>query len=106
MITINFIAHDGSSREVRAEPGLSLMEAARSNGVDGIDADCGGVCACATCHVYLDPAWASRVTPRAESEVDMLDMAEDVTEASRLACQIRLEAALDGIVAHLPKYQR
>lgn len=106
MITIHFVAHDGSSREVRAEPGISLMEAARSNGVDGIDADCGGVCACATCHVYLDAAWANRVAPRAESEADMLDMAEDVTEASRLACQITLAAELDGLVAHLPQYQR
>lgn len=106
MIKIRFVAHDGSSRDVAAEPGISLMEAARNNGVDGIDADCGGVCACATCHVYIDPAWADRVPPRGSNEADMLDMAEDVQASSRLACQIRLEAALDGLVAHLPQYQR
>ncbi|WP_368076231.1 2Fe-2S iron-sulfur cluster-binding protein [Sphingomonas sp. CL5.1] len=97
--------HDGTSHEVEAEDGISIMEAAKSNGVPGIDADCGGACACATCHVYIDPLWLPKTGSRSQMEEDMLDIAEGIEANSRLACQIRIDGTLDGLVAHIPENQ-
>jgi 2Fe-2S ferredoxin len=89
---------DGRSKEVNVEEGLSIMEGALKYNIAGIDADCGGACACATCHVYVDEAWVDEVGARTETEEAMLDFAEDVRENSRLSCQIRVTKALDGVV--------
>ena len=105
MPKITFIAHDGSQREVHAASGISLMQAAVDHRVRGIDADCGGECACATCHVYVDPAWMDRVGPRTAQEDEMLNFAAELRETSRLACQIPLTDALDGLVVGLPEGQ-
>ncbi len=108
MVKVIFIDPDGKRHEVEAEEGMTLMEAAVKNMVPGIDADCGGACACATCHVYVDPAWVQRlpaITERSEAEEDMLDFAFDVRENSRLSCQIRITPEMDGIVLHVPAQQ-
>lgn len=81
------------------------MEAAVTSGMPGILADCGGACACATCHAYVDTDWIGRVPPPAADEQDMLECAIDVSEASRLTCQIVMSEALDGLVVHLPRSQ-
>ena len=75
------------------------------NGVPGIDGDCGGICACATCHVYVDPAWLDKLPPKQEMEETMLDFAQDVRPNSRLSCQITVTPALDGLVVRTPKSQ-
>lgn len=100
MTRITFIQHDGSARTVDVAGG-SAMQAAVSNGVAGIDADCGGACACGTCHVNVDPAWIERVGPGGAMETSMLDFAEAVRSNSRLACQIQIDTTLDGIVLRL-----
>ncbi len=108
MVKITFIDPDGKTHEVEAEEGTTLMEAAIRNMVPGIDADCGGACACATCHVYVDPEWAERLPQllqRSETEEDMLDFAFDVRENSRLSCQIKITADMDGLVVHVPQQQ-
>lgn len=78
------------------------MEAAIRNDVPGIAADCGGACSCATCHVYVDPAWVDRVGPPDDMEQSMLEFAENPTTNSRLACQVKLSDALDGLVLRIP----
>lgn len=105
MPKITFIAHDGSQREINAPSGVSLMQAAVDSRVRGIDGDCGGQCACATCHVFVDPAWMDRVGPRTTQEDEMLNFAAELRETSRLACQIPLTDALDGLVVGLPEGQ-
>lgn len=105
MPRICFIEHDGHEHSVEAEPSWSLMESAVRHGIPGIDGDCGGVCACATCHVYIDPAWVSRLGERSETETDMLELAADVEESSRLACQIEITGELDGLVVRMPLSQ-
>ncbi len=106
MPTINYIEPDGSQIQVEAENGISAMEAAVRQGVPGIDGDCGGAAACATCHVYVDPAWLAKTGPAGDGlEKDMLDFAEDVRETSRLACQILITNDLDGLVLKLPEKQ-
>jgi len=105
MTRVTFIQHDGSSHEVEAEDGFSLMETAINNNVSGIDGDCGGVCACATCHIYVDEAWLAKLGERTATEIDMLELAADVTERSRLACQITVEETLEGLTVHLPESQ-
>ena len=97
MAKIIFIAHDGSRREVSGVDGETLMEAAIGNRVPGIDADCGGACACATCHVYVDPAFAGALTPISEDESDLLDSSDHRNETSRLSCQIVMSGAVDGL---------
>lgn len=84
---------------------MTLMESAVKNMVPGIDADCGGACACATCHVYIEPDWLEATGDREEMEEDMLDFAFDVQETSRLSCQIRISDALDGLVVRIPEQQ-
>ena len=86
--------------------GLTVMEGARDNGVPGIEADCGGACACSTCHVYVDAAWVDKLPKKDAMEEDMLDFAwnPDATR-SRLTCQIKVSSALDGLVVHMPEKQ-
>ena len=105
MAKITFIEHSGDEHEVEAKAGLSVMEAAVKNNVPGIDADCGGACACATCHVYVDEAWLAGTGERTAMEQSMLEFAEGVEPNSRLACQIRIDEALDGLVVRLPESQ-
>ena len=98
-LKVTFIEGDGTARVIDdARPGQSLMEVGKANGVEGILADCGGSCACATCHVYVDPEWLDRVGPPDEVEAEMLDMVSDVQRSnSRLSCQIRLGHEFDGL---------
>jgi 2Fe-2S ferredoxin len=105
MVQITFIDSTGQSRSVEGEEGSTVMETAMKAGVPGIEAECGGACACATCHVYLDEAWAERVPKAQPMEEDMLDFAFDVRPTSRLSCQIRVTAAVDGLVVHTPERQ-
>jgi ferredoxin, 2Fe-2S len=97
-INVTFVQTDGVERQVDAEPGESLMEVAKANGVEGILGDCGGGCACATCHVYVDPQWLDVVGPPDDIEEMTLDMVSDVHRSnSRLSCQIRVRPELDGL---------
>ena len=105
MPKVVFISHDGTRREVQAESGLSLMRAAVDNGVPGIDADCGGMCAGATCHVFVEPAWGARLAPPTAQEEEMLNFTAERRETSRLACQIPVVDALDGLTVTLPEGQ-
>ncbi|RUO79528.1 2Fe-2S iron-sulfur cluster-binding protein [Pseudidiomarina taiwanensis] len=95
----------GGEYEVDVPVGENLMQAAVDNMIDGILGECGGVMSCATCHCYVDPAWVDKLPAAAEFEEDMLDMAIDPQENSRLSCQIEMTEALDGIVIHLPARQ-
>lgn len=105
MPQVTFIAHDGRPHTVQASIGTSLMQTALDHGVKGIDGDCGGQCACATCHVFVAPEWQDRVGPRNAQEDGMLAFASELRDSSRLACQIPVTAALDGLVVHLPEGQ-
>ena len=105
MAKITFIQHDGSEQSYDGKTGLSVMEVAVKNNVPGIDADCGGACACATCHVYVDDAWLARTGDKSAMEESMLDFAEGVEPNSRLSCQIKVTDALDGLVVRLPESQ-
>lgn len=105
MIEIQFEQPDGRIVRVEAAAGLSLMEVAVKNGVEGIDADCGGQCACATCHVFILGEWFDRLPPKGEMEEAMLENAEDVGANSRLACQIEIGAQLDGLTVRMPASQ-
>ena len=105
MARITYIEPDGSERIVDVKAGLSLMEGAINNGVNGIEADCGGVCACATCHIYVDEAWIEIVGPPSPMEEDMLDFGFDVKPNSRLSCQIKVSDQLDGLVVRTPERQ-
>jgi len=102
---ITFIEFDGTAHEVDVPAGGSVMEAAVSNNVPGIDADCGGACACATCHVFVNGAWMDKVGERGDMEQSMLDFAENVRPTSRLSCQIVLTDELDGLVVDMPEAQ-
>lgn len=105
MPKITFIASDGTERSVEAKVGQTVMEAATENGVPNIDAECGGACSCATCHVYVDDAWAEVAGKAQPLEEDMLDYAFDVRKTSRLSCQIKVSDALDGLIVHTPARQ-
>lgn len=105
MPKITFIAADGTKRTVEADVGSSLMEAAIRNRVPGIDAECGGACSCATCHVYVDEEWRAATGKAKPTEEDMLDYAFDVRGNSRLSCQIILTEAMDGLVVSTPVKQ-
>ena len=105
MAKITYIAADGGARTLDVTDGESLMEAAVANGVPGIDGDCGGNCACATCHVFVAPEWLAATGERSEMEAAMLDFAEGVQPNSRLCCQITASAAIDGIVVRTPASQ-
>ncbi len=105
MAKITFIQPDGKSQTVDGEVGLTVMEVAKKNDIAGIEAECGGACACATCHVYVDDAWRGKTGKAEEMEEDMLDFAFDVRESSRLCCQIKVTADLDGLVVRIPSKQ-
>ena len=95
----------GEEKTVEAAAGLSVMEALRENGFDELLALCGGCCSCATCHVYVDPAWMDKAGARNPMEEDMLDFAFDVRDESRLSCQIKVTDGLDGLVVQVPAKQ-
>ena len=105
MPKITYIDHDGTERTVEAKNGESVMEAAIKNSIPGIDADCGGACACATCHVYVDQSFMDKVGEQQEMEKSMLDFAENVQETSRLSCQITVSDELDGLRVTTPESQ-
>lgn len=105
MAKITFISHCGERRTVEVAAGTTLMRAATDNRVDGIDGDCGGNCACATCHVYVDPSWADRLGERKACELDMLNLVAELRGTSRLACQIDIDASLDGLIVATPESQ-
>ena len=105
MVKVTFIEFDKTEHTIDAENEMSLMEVAIQNGVPGIDADCGGACACATCHVYIDSNWIDKTGTAEQMEQDMLDFAFDVTDQSRLSCQIKVSDDLDGLVVILPEKQ-
>jgi len=105
MPKITFIDAAGTSREVESKAGESVMEAAVKNMIPGIDADCGGACACATCHVYVAEGWTDKLKAKDDMEDSMLDFAEDVQDNSRLSCQILMSDELDGLVVSTPEAQ-
>jgi ferredoxin, 2Fe-2S len=105
MPRITFIEPGGYRREIDAPIGITLMEAATSQGVQGILALCGGACACGTCHVYVDAAWLEKLPPREEMEEGMLECAWEAGDNSRLSCQIHVTAELDGLVVTVPQRQ-
>ena len=105
MTKLTFIAHDGTQFDVDAENGSTVMENAIRNAVPGIEAECGGACACATCHVYVTEAWREAAGSPEQMEEDMLDFAFDVRSESRLSCQIKITDALDGLVVRIPEKQ-
>jgi 2Fe-2S ferredoxin len=105
MPKVTFIAFDGAQRAVEVPIGTTLMRAATDNRVDGIDGDCGGNCACATCHVYVDPTWTHRTGMRSAGEQDMLNLVAELRDNSRLACQITVDENLDGLVVATPESQ-
>ncbi|MDF1607426.1 2Fe-2S iron-sulfur cluster-binding protein [Hoeflea sp. YIM 152468] len=105
MTKISLVTFDGTRFDVEAENGSTVMENAIRNSVPGIEAECGGACACATCHVYVDEAWSEIVGAPAAMEEDMLDFAFDVRPTSRLSCQIKVREELDGLVVHVPERQ-
>ena len=105
MARITYIEHNGKEHVVDVDNGMSVMEGAVKNLVPGIDADCGGACACATCHCYVDDAFKAKTGEKSEMEQSMLDFAEGVTEQSRLSCQIEVSDDLDGLVVRLPESQ-
>ena len=105
MTKITFNDAAGASRTVEGQDGSTVMETAIRNAVPGIEAECGGACACATCHVYVEEPWFGRLPKRSLEEEDMLDFAFDAKPTSRLSCQIKVESALDGLVVRTPAYQ-
>ena len=105
MAKITYIEFGGTEHAVDVRNGLSVMEGAIKNNVPGIDADCGGACACATCHVYVDEAWRDKTGSMSAMEESMLDFAEQVEPNSRLSCQIKVTDALDGLIVRMPESQ-
>ena len=105
MAKITYIEHNGTEHTVEVKTGLSVMEGAVRNNVPGIDADCGGACACATCHVYVDDNFLDVTGRPSAMEESMLDFAENVEPNSRLSCQIRVADDLDGLIVRLPESQ-
>ena len=96
---------DGAEHKVEGLPGMTVMEAAVKNSNAGIDADCGGTCACGTCHVYVEPGWQEKVGARNRMEEGMLELAFDARSNSRLCCQIRVSDTLEGLLLHVPESQ-
>jgi|TARA_B100001750_G_scaffold41467_1_gene30181 2Fe-2S ferredoxin len=105
MPKITYIEHNGKSHEIEVANGLSVMEGAVQNNIPGIDADCGGSCACATCHVYVDEKWFIKLPKKDSAEEDMLDMAYEPKKFSRLSCQLTVTNELDGLVVKMPSKQ-
>lgn len=105
MPQVKFIEFNGTKHDIAVDDGQTIMEAATSNLVPGIDADCGGECSCATCHVLISAYWQTKLSPRSDTEESMLDLNPDRTDESRLSCQIVMSDSLDGIVVNLPEFQ-
>ena len=105
MAKITYIENSGKSHVVEVDNGLTVMEGAVQNNIPGIDADCGGGMACATCHVYVPEEWFSKINPKSNGEDDMLDQAYEPKKNSRLSCQISVTDELDGLTVNLPKKQ-
>ena len=105
MPKITYIEHGGKSHTIEVSNGLSVMEGAVQNNIPGIDADCGGSMACATCHVYVKEEWFNKLPKKEDGEEDMLDMAFETKKNSRLSCQLMVSEQLDGLVVDLPEKQ-
>ena len=105
MPKITYIEHNGKSHEIEVANGWTVREGAVQNTIPGIDADCGGSCACATCHVYVNEKWFGKLSKKESAEEDMLDMAYEPKKFSRLSCQITVEDSLDGLVVKMPSKQ-
>ena len=105
MAKVTYITHDNKAHTVDVQNGLTVMEGAVQNDIPGIDADCGGGMACATCHVYVKEDWFNKLPKKAEGEDDMLDQAYEPSSSSRLSCQIIVSDELNGLVVHLPEKQ-
>ena len=105
MPKITYIEYSGKEHHVEMPLGFTIMEGAVKNSIPGIDADCGGSCACATCHVYVDENYLSKIPAAQEAEKDMLDFVNDPNDNSRLSCQIIITNDLDGIIVRMPKKQ-
>jgi ferredoxin, 2Fe-2S len=105
MSKIIFIDHEGTARTVEGADGATVMETATKHDIPGIVAECGGACACATCHVYIDDVWREIVGGPVDMEEDMLDFAFDTRENSRLSCQIKISEDMDGLIVHTPEKQ-
>ena len=105
MPKITYIEHNGKLHTVEVPKELSVMEGALQNNIPGVDADCGGACACATCHIYVDENWFNKLPKKADGEQDMLDMAFEPKKFSRLSCQITATDDLDGLVVKMPSKQ-
>jgi len=105
MPKITYIEHNGKSHTVEVPTELTVMEGAVQNDIPGIDADCGGACACATCHVYVDEKWFNKLEKKEDAEEEMLDSAFEPNKSSRLSCQITVTNELDGLVVKMPLKQ-
>ena len=105
MPKITYIEHNGKSHTIEVAKGLTVMEGAVQNDIPGIDADCGGACACATCHIYVNEKWFEKLNKKESAEEDMLDMAYEPNKFSRLGCQITITEELDGLVVKMPSKQ-
>ena len=105
MVNITYVEFNGTEHVVDVEEGLTVMEGARDNGIPGIEADCGGACACSTCHVYVDPSWTGKLPEKEAMEEDMLDFAFEPKENSRLTCQLKVGPELEGLVVRMPEKQ-
>ena len=105
MPKITYIEHNENTHTVDVPNDLTVMEGAVQNDIPGIDADCGGACACATCHVYVDEKWFDKIKKKDDAEQDMLDMAFEPNKFSRLSCQISVNDELDGLVVKMPSKQ-
>ena len=106
MAKITYIEHGGKEHVIEVANGMTVMEGARDNNIPGIEADCGGACACSTCHVYVNPDWVDRLPEKDEMEQDMLDFAFEPDETrSRLTCQLKVSDELDGLVVQMPEKQ-
>lgn len=106
MPTITYVEFDGTEHRIDVPTGFSVMEGAVKNGLPGIEADCGGACACATCHVMIGPEWSPKVGETSVMEESMLEFAVGASPESRLSCQIEVTADMDGLVVRMPEHQR
>ncbi len=105
MVKVTYVEANGTQHEVALSPGSTLLQGAQNHLIPGIEGDCGGMCACATCHCYIPEPWTSKCTPQEELETNILDFGFDVRPNSRLACQITVDDALDGLIVELPERQ-
>ena len=105
MPRVNYVEYGGKRHEIDVPIGFSVMEGAVNNSIPGIDGDCGGACACATCHVHVDSEWVDKLPVPSELETDMLAFANEPDENSRLSCQIKMTPELDGLTVYLPAHQ-